>query len=783
MATENVRINVRQTGAGKASKSMAGLGLALAGVGLMAKRAGSALAQSADDYTKLTNQTKVFSSSQEDAAFRMQETIRIAREMNSSITGVGEVMQRISLAQKSAGIDSQQVAKIAENLQKAAMLGGATSQEAEGALRQFGQGLAANRLSGQELNSVLEQTPVVAQVIADHMGVSVGALKSLGEQGKLTTKVLVAAFSGSLPQLQAMFDKYEWSFEQLGTSVSREATLLSAVLLKEFGATDFIKGKMKDLTTSLMTWSKVLEDGGKPANDLLTTLKAWGSFLGGGALTLAIIGVGSALYFALGAIGPFALAIGGIAFIVGGAVASLVAFWDTGFELGGGMVTVGALISRVFERIQLAIKVALDFWVKSFQKLMNALDGFLGGFKIFGDDSKGILTSIVSGWTDMLAVILAGGRSLHQLGTDGWSSVTWNKNFKDAKTGIEKELFDTEGIVVRTFDDISAFLTDGVNTGSFMDALFGAEWLAKLDTDTKAAMELLAQTKVKKPLPIPGGGGDGAGSGPSQALMDDFLDLQHELDPLLEALDQMAEKKLILDEVFAAGIIPPELFDQLNEKIDEKLLPAIEKLQRIEELGGEDSFWVNFADSAGVSLGQVTSMFETLGEVAGSTMQSLASGVADFAMNTDKDMGAWALNMVEHIGKVIIQTLILKAIQAAMGGIGGGSTPGASSLNFGSGSMGTLSMPSMSSGMRATGGPVGAGKAYLVGEKGPEMFVPPSGGSIKDARATAAAPAAPRIQIVNVDDPESVPSAMNSEAGEQVIINILQRNPEALRGL
>jgi len=375
MATENVRINVRQTGAGKASKSMAGLGLALAGVGLMAKRAGSALAQSADDYTKLTNQTKVFSSSQEDAAFRMQETIRIAREMNSSITGVGEVMQRISLAQKSAGIDSQQVAKIAENLQKAAMLGGATSQEAEGALRQFGQGLAANRLSGQELNSVLEQTPVVAQVIADHMGVSVGALKSLGEQGKLTTKVLVAAFSGSLPQLQAMFDKYEWSFEQLGTSVSREATLLSAVLLKEFGATDFIKGKMKDLTTSLMTWSKVLEDGGKPANDLLTTLKAWGSFLGGGALTLAIIGVGSALYFALGAIGPFALAIGGIAFIVGGAVASLVAFWDTGFELGGGMVTVGALISRVFERIQLAIKVALDFWVKSFQKLMNALDG------------------------------------------------------------------------------------------------------------------------------------------------------------------------------------------------------------------------------------------------------------------------------------------------------------------------------------------------------------------------------------------------------------------------
>lgn len=34
------------------------------------------------------------------------------------------------------------------------------------------------------------------------------------------------------------------------------------------------------------------------------------------------------------------------------------------------------------------------------------------------------------------------------------------------------------------------------------------------------------------------------------------------------------------------------------------------------------------------------------------------------------------------------------------------------------------------SGMRAEGGPVGAGGAYVVGEKGPELFVPSSSGSI-----------------------------------------------------
>jgi hypothetical protein len=33
-------------------------------------------------------------------------------------------------------------------------------------------------------------------------------------------------------------------------------------------------------------------------------------------------------------------------------------------------------------------------------------------------------------------------------------------------------------------------------------------------------------------------------------------------------------------------------------------------------------------------------------------------------------------------------------------------------------------------GFRAEGGPVGAGSAYMVGEKGPELFVPGSSGSI-----------------------------------------------------
>lgn len=57
------------------------------------------------------------------------------------------------------------------------------------------------------------------------------------------------------------------------------------------------------------------------------------------------------------------------------------------------------------------------------------------------------------------------------------------------------------------------------------------------------------------------------------------------------------------------------------------------------------------------------------------------------------------------------------------GGLGAGLLNGIGSLISG-----LLGMPG-----RATGGPVSAGRAYVVGERGPELFVPSTGGRIERA--------------------------------------------------
>lgn len=66
---------------------------------------------------------------------------------------------------------------------------------------------------------------------------------------------------------------------------------------------------------------------------------------------------------------------------------------------------------------------------------------------------------------------------------------------------------------------------------------------------------------------------------------------------------------------------------------------------------------------------------------------------------------------------------------------------------------------------RATGGPVSPGRAYVVGERGPELFVPTSSGTV----ATAAPSAARDVRVaITINGPASTAPAMLQQSSRQV---------------
>lgn len=93
------------------------------------------------------------------------------------------------------GLTLKEIEAVMTGFNTAARLSGATASETAGALLQLTQGLGAGALRGQELNSVLEQAPLVAQAIAKELNTTVGSLKKLGEEGAITSEVVVKALS------------------------------------------------------------------------------------------------------------------------------------------------------------------------------------------------------------------------------------------------------------------------------------------------------------------------------------------------------------------------------------------------------------------------------------------------------------------------------------------------------------------------------------------------------------------------------------------------------------
>lgn len=102
--------------------------------------------------------------------------------------------------------------------------------------------------------------------------------------------------------------------------------------------------------------------------------------------------------------------------------------------------------------------------------------------------------------------------------------------------------------------------------------------------------------------------------------------------------------------------------------------------------------------------------------------------------------GKFGFEDLRRIAMSVLDEIAASALRSAIGGLGGGSG-GGGLLGLGASLLGSvLGLPG-----RATGGPVAPGRAYVVGERGPEVFVPtssgqvvPGGGAGRDVRVSIA---------------------------------------------
>lgn len=174
-------------------------------------------------------------------------------------TGMGDnidLYAKLARSTQQLGLSHERLIGVTESLNKAGIVSAATTQEQSNALRQLSQGLAAGALRGDELNSVMENTPRIAMAIADGMGITIGQLRKFGSEGKLTSEVVIQAIENQASVIDKEFKKMPVTIDQ--ATVQLKNSLES--LLAPMGGVNGAFVKVIQATTTTVEGFKIMGD-------------------------------------------------------------------------------------------------------------------------------------------------------------------------------------------------------------------------------------------------------------------------------------------------------------------------------------------------------------------------------------------------------------------------------------------------------------------------------------------------------------------------------------------
>lgn len=243
------------------------------------------IAQAAEGYTTLTNRLRLVTNGTEELVAAQEAVFQIAQESRQPLAATAELYQRIAANSQELGLSANEIVSIVDTVNKTLAISGSSAQTASGALVQLGQAFASGALRGEELNAVLEAAPPLAKAIADGLGVSVGQLRELGKEGKLSADAVAQA-------IIKQGDAIDQSFGKIETTGGQALTVLGNSLTKLVGDLNEASGAGTIFGDTIIGLAQYI-DSGALTDSILETFSIWsGTF---SAASQDLVGLGADL--------------------------------------------------------------------------------------------------------------------------------------------------------------------------------------------------------------------------------------------------------------------------------------------------------------------------------------------------------------------------------------------------------------------------------------------------------------------------------------------------------
>ena len=642
-----------------------------------------------------------------EIATKAQRTFGLSQR--ESLADINSIYARL----RPLGISLEDISSTYIGFNTVAKLSGTTAMEASAAFRQLSQAMGRGTLQGDEFVSMSENLPGVLNAVALELKVEVGQLKDLSKAGAITTDVLIKAFKRLKTEgADAIAEVAKKSdigrFKEFTNAVERLQQAIGNTLLPALRPT-------VDLLTEMV---KVVAAIPQPIKDMA-----------------AMIGIAAFAFDALrkSIVAVYALR---LASWLKTQAALFQFFGAQVYFAAGGMGALQkavALVGFAIKALPWAIiAAAIAIYIKDVKDAKEATDRFNN--------------SIAAGTTKQLSAALAAEVHTNALIAQ---RIEQNKKMMEASgnrgggfalIAMQNELEASNKRILK--------LRDELNMAGEREETQYQEQQKKLNQIVdkgKARKDLTAeQIQLEKLLFAAKIKQDHQEIAYIQKLIKREEILNSEMEPrrkikaFLENEIEYSEKvkqlrKDIADIMAGARIAPSEsTFD--GKEVD-LFKPSDKRADHFKELKQNLTDLLN-------PMKQIQSLSASIADAFGESIQSMVQGTATARQalgNLFRSVSQSFLNMATDIIKAAIRMMAFKIIASLFPG---GATFAASSVTAPglSGSLakpgilpgisgGLGGVPSYGGGM-AKGGKVSGGTSYLVGEKGPELFMPGRSGSI-----------------------------------------------------
>lgn len=212
---------------------------------------GKAFLVAADNMSQLNARIERLTGSAATASQTVQNLMRISSATGGSLQDTAKLWETLSTALRDTGATNGQIIQLTETLQKIGRIGGSSSEEMANALRQFGQSISSGTVRAEEFNSILEQMPELARQIAAGMGVSIGELRQLMLDGKLTAEDALNAIQKQTGSVNAEFEKLPRTLSQANTALTNSFLSMIDSVNQATGASTGLVAVIDSMTAAL----------------------------------------------------------------------------------------------------------------------------------------------------------------------------------------------------------------------------------------------------------------------------------------------------------------------------------------------------------------------------------------------------------------------------------------------------------------------------------------------------------------------------------------------------